>query len=472
MLKIRVKEIQFFERPVEFRMPFRFGVVTLTHESEIFARVLVETNDQREAWGVSAEVLAPKWFDKSPELSNLDNEAQLRDSLKCASFLYTIEKTFESPFHLFISRYENQRLSCARLNLNSLIASFGQALLDRAVLDAVCRIEGISFYQAIRSNAVGMHATAALPEFDGFDFDRFLESLSGRTDIHARHTVGLLDPITAEDLAPEARLNDGLPETLDEVVDFYGNTYFKLKLCGKVEDDIQRLSAIAGVLDRSPAPYFVTLDGNEQYQDIEPFKDLWAQMNKVPQLGRLTRSIIFIEQPIKRQNALSCDVSDVSKICPVIIDESDQDLDAFPRARYCGYRGVSSKQCKGLYKSILNSARCSLWNNRSGAGQYLMSGEDLTTMAGIAVQQDLALASIIGLSHLERNGHHYVKGMSHAPRSEQQDFLTSHPDLYIEADGVTRITLKQGQMQIGSLDCPGFATTVEPDWQSMTQTHL
>ena len=38
----------------------------------------------------------------------------------------------------------------------------------------------------------------------------------------------------------------------------------------------------------------------------------------------------------------------------MLIDESDDGLDAFPRARALGYAGVSSKMCKGLYKSLLN----------------------------------------------------------------------------------------------------------------------
>ena len=48
-----------------------------------------------------------------------------------------------------------------------------------------------------------------------------------------------------------------------------------------------------------------------------------------------------------------------------------------------------------------------------------MSAEDLTTQAGIAVQQDLALASLVGATHVERNGHHYVDGMAGAPEQEQ-----------------------------------------------------
>jgi hypothetical protein len=54
---------------------------------------------------------------------------------------------------------------------------------------------------------------------------------------------------------------------------------------------------------------------------------------------------------------------------------------------------VSSKCCKGLYKSILNAARCKSWNAEAGGERYFMSGEDLTTQAGLAVQQDLALVN-------------------------------------------------------------------------------
>ena len=69
----------------------------------------------------------------------------------------------------------------------------------------------------------------------------------------------------------------------------------------------------------------------------------------------------------------------------MIIDESDADLDVFPRARALGYAGVSSKTCKGLYKSMINAARCLRWN--AEGPRYFMSAEDLTLQAGIAVHE-------------------------------------------------------------------------------------
>ena len=189
-------------------------------------------------------------------------------------------------------------------------------------------------------------------------------------------------------------------------------------------------------------------------------------MTEAPALKRLVASILFIEQPITRAHALDADVSVLSAIKPVIVDESDDGLDVFPRARALGYRGVSSKCCKGLYKSILNAARCASWS--AAGGQYFMTGEDLTTQAGLAVQQDLALINLIGLTHVERNGHHYVNGMADLPESEQSAFLAAHPDLYERSHGAVRLKIRDGRLSIGSLGGVGFAAGALPDWDAMT----
>ena len=59
------------------------------------------------------------------------------------------------------------------------------------------------------------------------------------------------------------------PETLEEVIATYGNRYFKLKVGGDVDADLERLTRIAAVLDRRSDRYWATLDGNEQYGDVE-----------------------------------------------------------------------------------------------------------------------------------------------------------------------------------------------------------
>ena len=465
--RLRVREVRLLERDVRLRMPFRFGVVTLTEATEAYACARVEIEGGGGGWGAAAEMLAPKWFDKDPDLSNAQNVEQLRLSLRLARAFYTEGRLARTPFHLFADNYHFQIAEGGRRGLNPLVAGYGPALLDRAVLDAVCRVRGISFYEAVRTNVPGLDPAHFLPEFAGFDVATFLARLGPAREIHARHTVGLVDPITAAD--DRERVGDGLPETLDEVVDRYGHTYFKLKVGGNVDADVARLTAIARVLDRSREPYFVTLDGNEQYASVDHVVELWSAMTRAPALRRLVDAVLFVEQPITRKAALLYDIAPLAAHRPVIIDESDADLDAFVEARAMGYRGVSSKTCKGLYKSLINAARCARWNSEAGPSTYFMSAEDLTTQAGVALQQDLALVTLLGLTHVERNGHHYVDGMAGRSDAEQRAFLAAHPDLYGAPDGVVRVRIRGGRLAIGSLGCPGFASGAEPDWSTMRE---
>ncbi|MDP7548976.1 MAG: mandelate racemase, partial [Alphaproteobacteria bacterium] len=224
------------------------------------------------------------------------------------------------------------------------------------------------------------------------------------------------------------------------------------------------LREIAEVLDKSLGAYIISLDGNEQYNDVAGVAALLDAIEGDGRLSHFNHSILFVEQPISRAVALDVDVSALSARKPVILDESDAFLGAFAKGRALGYRGVSSKTCKGFYKSILNAARCAQW----GVG-YFMSGEDLTTQAGISVQQDLALVNLLGITHLERNGHHYVNGMSGMPAEEQAAFLAAHPDIYHMGNGVTRLTIRDGRIALGSLDRVGFAYGAEPDFSVMRE---
>lgn len=439
-VKLKLESIDFLERDVKLRMPFRFGVVTLTESPQAFVRCRIRTEDGREAEGAAAELLAPKWFDKNPALSNEDNYEQLRDSLRAARGKYLARGMTTAWRHASPAK--------------GLVENYGPALLDRAILDGLLRCIGISFYQGIQQNVIGAEP------FEGLDLPTSFAKLKPSGRIAARHTVGLVDPITASD--QRERVNDGLPETLEEVVAHYGQRWFKLKVGGDARADVERLSAIAAVLDRIPQPYHASLDGNEQYEDMEGVAELWSKMKSEPRLARLVESIIFIEQPVKRQKALERNIAGIDK--PVIIDESDDSLEAFVCAKSLGYMGVSSKTCKGIYKSLINLARCAAWGP-----QYFMSGEDLTIQPGLALQQDLALVSLLGLTHLERNGHHYVNGMAGLGKGEQDAFLAAHPDLYERSHGAVRVKITSGELAIGSLDCKGYASAVLPDWSSMKE---
>ncbi len=170
-------------------------------------------------------------------------------------------------------------------------------------------------------------------------------------------------------------------------------------------------------------------------------------------LRPIASRLLYVEQPMPR---------DITRQSPLgslaahgfIIDEADDSYDAFPAARALGYCGISSKSCKGLYKSIVNATRAAKWS--AGGARFFVTGEDLTCQAGLAVQQDLALGAFIGVTHAERNGHHYVDGFGETPAAEAQAFAAAHPDLYADAGQGIRLSIHNGDLLTGSLDRNGL----------------
>jgi hypothetical protein len=462
--RLRLIEARLHERDVAFRMPFRFGAATLTAAPQASLRVRIAC-EGAEAEGAAAELMAPKWFDKNPALSNEDNFDQLRRATARARRLYLDHDRAETAFGLHAALYAPHRAACAAEGLNPLVAGFGTALLDRAILDALGRLRGRSIFALVAGNAPGIDARLT-PDLAGFDLDGFLAALRPAGSIEARHTVGLADPLTQAELA--SPVADGLPQTLEAAIRAYGLRWFKLKVGGDLEADLDRLDRIAAVLEAEARGFRCTLDGNEQFADAEAAAELWDAMS-AGRLGRLRETVAFIEQPIARASALEAEAGALARRAPLLIDESDSGYDAFPTARRLGYAGVSSKACKGVYRSLLNRARCAAWEGAPGEARCFMSAEDLTTQPGLAVQQDLALASLIGCRHVERNGHHYVAGMG-GPEAEQRAFADAHPDLYRMEGGRARLRIESGRIALGSLDRAGFASAVLPDWAAMRET--
>ena len=64
---------------------------------------------------------------------------------------------------------------------------------------------------------------------------------------------------------------------------------------------------------------------------------------------------------------------------------------------------------------------------------------------------------------MERNGHHFIDGFDGRPGSEAEAFLQAHPGLYDAERGRVRLAIHGGRLDLRSLECPGFGTSVVPD---------
>src|SRR5260370_41452072 len=82
--RIAVRDISLFERPVAFAKPFRFGAVVITSAVQAFVRAEIVIEGRGTSVGASAELMAPKWFDKRAQLSPEQTGLELRRSLAIA----------------------------------------------------------------------------------------------------------------------------------------------------------------------------------------------------------------------------------------------------------------------------------------------------------------------------------------------------------------------------------------------------
>jgi hypothetical protein len=448
--RIAVRNIEFFERPVRFVRPFRFGAVVVNAASQVFVRVEIEIEGKGTSIGASAEMMVPKWFDKRPHLSTEQTVAELRRSLTIARELYLAQPGFETAFALHARCLAAQVEACAKEDIPPLAAAFGPAEIDKAILDALLRGVGVNFFDGMNGNIAGIDARLS-PDVRDEDIAQFLARCRRLDRVALRHTVGLDDQIEGEGGVADKHENSGA-------------RYFKLKLNGDPEADAARLTWIGNELATLPHPYSVTLDANEQYADLVALAALSDRLDRDAALRPISTKLLYIEQPMPRDISRQSPLAALA-VRDFIIDEADDSYDAFPAARELGYRGISSKSCKGIYKSIINAVRAGLWSNEDQ--RHFITGEDLTCQAGLGVQQDLALGALIGVTHAERNGHHYVDGFAETSAAEARAFLAAHPDLYISDGDIIRLSIHDGGLLTGSLTAPGFATGVHPDWPAL-----
>lgn len=437
---LRIRAIDLFERPIPFQHPFRFGAITVDAAPQVYVRVEAEVDGHGVGVGGSAELMVPKWFDKEAAKSPAQTVDELRRSLDLARGVYL--KAHGTAFAIHADRHAAHAAACAAEGIPALAAAYGPAELDKAVLDALFRAMNVGAWEGLQRNLPGLDARLT-PDLDDAGIAHFLAARQPRASLPVRHAVGMLDSV------------EDLPGVLAET----GCRFVKLKLSGDPAADQARLAAIAAVLPDQVEG--ASLDANEQYAP-EALPALAAMLDDDPALAPIRQRLLYVEQPLARdareqpmRDARDQPLGAFGAAYPCVLDEGDDSYAAFPQALALGWRGVSSKSCKGTYKALLNAVRA----ERAGA---LMTAEDLTCQPGLALQADTALAAFLGLPHAERNGHRYTAGF--VDPAEAAAFAAAHPELY---DGA-RLRLTGGAIdasRIGTV--PGYGSAAHPDWAAL-----
>ncbi len=453
-MKIHIRQGDLHLLDIRTRIPFKYGIATMTSTPHAFVRLWVEVDGQQ-ATGIAADHLPPKWFTKDPAKPIA---AEINEMLRV--IVHALQSALgiqaPSPFDAWRQLDAIQADWGRSEHLPPLLSNFGTSLVERALIEAVCRTAGQPFAQMLRTNQLGIRLGDIHPALAGLTPADLLPE-KPRSQILARHTVGLADPLTDADIAPAERLDDSLPQSLVACIQTYGLRHFKIKVSGALERDVERLRGIAAVIEsQAPADYAFSLDGNEQFHALADFQAFWDAIGRRAELARFFEHLLFVEQPFHRQVALEPaavgQLEAWSGRPPLIIDESDGELDSLPQALRLGYAGTSHKNCKGVFKGILNACLLAQRRREQSARLVLLSGEDLANIGPVALLQDLAVCAALGIASVERNGHHYFAGLSMFPQEVQQQVLKAHGDLYRSSrDGWPTLAVQDGLLQIGSL---------------------
>lgn len=459
MPSIRLCEVRLHRLDMKTRFPFRYGIASMTEAPHLIVLATVEVDDKI-CHGVSADGLPPKWFTK-----NLDTTFEEDD---LPSMLQVIRRAAQvgqdineqpSFFAWWKELYDSQHDWATDENIPQLLSGFGVSLIERAVLDAVCRGLGIPLFQVFQRNLLEIDFASVRPELRSLSPTNVLPQKPAAT-IGVRHTVGLGDVLSGNHTSEIIPPDDDLPFTLEENIKAYGLRYFKIKLAGNLTTDCERLEEIARIVAKtSHGDANFTLDGNENYRTISEFREAWVVLSESAIVRQFfDQSLLFVEQPVHRDNALDASVSAElrawSDAPPIIIDESDAELSSLPIALSLGYSGTSHKNCKGIVKGLLNAA--SIHQANRNGGQFVLSAEDLGNVGPFALMQDLAMVATLGISHVERNGHHYFAGLSMFPTEVQQQMLAHHGDLFTQRSGFVALSPQQGAISLDSVNAAPF----------------
>ncbi|MCA9142040.1 MAG: hypothetical protein H6821_06000 [Planctomycetaceae bacterium] len=472
-MKYHIESIQFYVRETK---PARFasalGKAALSSQPPehatsplCHARVIISDDAGDTSFGCSADRLSVRWLDKRPDRDTGRKRRDLVALIQLARQSYLANPDFDSPFAYWLDRHTAIMQAGRSSDQEDLTSSFASALLERAMLDAVCRLSNKSMFDMLREDRLDFRPGRLHRELASINFANVLPERPV-TEINIRHTVGIFDPLTDEDWPAANRLGDGLPETLTDYIQQQGVRYFKVKLSGDVDADLSRLARLWEIMPMDVEPA-LTLDANEAFPDLSTFADFVRRFER-EQLG-LFQHVLYIEQPLPRDLAFSQQaaraIPEIAKLKPLIIDESDGTLTSYHRALQVGYTGTSHKNCKGFFKSLANLALVAHFFDDDRL--TVLSAEDLQNLPVVPLQQDFASVGILGLDHCERNGHHYNFGLSMLSELDKRNATRRHPDLYEKLGDEWFLRIRQGRVACASLHGVGFGVVDEPDWKSM-----
>ena len=306
---IQIVDVSHQFEEFRYRTPYQFGGRLVDRVTLLNVDCRVRTSGGREAWGFGSMTLGNAWaFPAATHDAGLGAMKALADELRpltaaCDERGHPIDlfRTLE-PAYLSAAR----ALSAARglpVPMPKLCTLVVASAFDAAIHDAYGKAFGVSCYETYGPSFMrGDLARDLGPDFKGEYLDRYVP-VEPRPTMPVFHSIGAGDPLEASDVG--VRLDDGLPNTLEEWIPRDGLIHFKIKLNGgDLDADVDRIVRIDRVVRRVQQPRRVTawrylLDFNEGCPNVGYLLDCLRRVRDATPDG--FERILYIEQPTARE---------------------------------------------------------------------------------------------------------------------------------------------------------------------------
>ena len=436
---IRVDEVTFAFEDIKYRAPYKFGGVAVDRVTLVNVYCQVRTRAGKVAKGFGSMPLGNVWSFPSRTLSYDQTLHAMKELAKRIAPVTAGYKEYGHPVDINTALEPEYLKAAAAVShelglatpIPKLCTLVTASAFDAAIHDAFGKVHGRSCYATYGADLMERDLSAYLGDpFRGEYLDRYLLA-KPRPSVNLYHSVGGADSLTAADL--KARVNDGLPETLPDWIEFNGLHHIKIKLQGdELAWDVERTVSIDRIAQESRpnVDWRYCVDFNERCPNIDYLLAFLRQVKEKAPRG--FERIEYIEQPTARD--LKADRANVmhqaAKLRPVVIDESLTDLEALLDARALGYTGVALKACKGQSQAMLMAAAGQKYKMFLCVQDLSCPGASLIHSAGIA-------ARVPGVSGIEANSRQYLP-------SANLQWRDRFPGLFVIRDGRLHTTALTG----------------------------
>ena len=442
---IRIEDVVHSYQEYLYRTPNKFAGTVVDRATIMTVKCTVRTKEGKVARGFGSMPLGNVWSFPSKKMPYAGTLSAMKTLAQEIGKITGGYKEFDhpidinwalNPIYLKAAADVSERLHLPD-PIPKLCTLVTASPFDAAVHDAFGKAHGLNCYHTYG------------PEFMNHDLSHYLGAeyrgeypssyiqLEPKPRMPLYHLVSAIDPIEEADVT--RRVDDGLPETLAEWINYNGLTHFKIKLSGDdAQWDVDRVVHVDRVTTqtqqkRGVQDWFYALDFNERCPNVDYLLQFLRQVNEKSAAGY--QRIQYVEQPTARdlkahpENKMQA----AAELRPIVIDESLTDVEALLLSRTMGYTGASIKASKGQSQMLIVTSVAQ-------KQKMFLCGGDMSCPGAALIQSASLPAHVRGVSAIEANARQYMPAANKAWESR--------------FPGMFRIT--DGMIHTGELNGPGL----------------